>query len=241
MENHGKFIDIHTHAGAPNGGIRILCLDAGNFDPANLNVEFLSVGMHPWTLDKTDIAGALARVREMASRRNVLAIGECGLDLLARAPRPLQEEAFRRQMEIADAFGKPLIIHCVRAHNELMRIWRSAKPKIPFIIHAYDNNAQIARQLLKCGFYLSFGKALLKPAANAARVIGECPAERLFLETDDSGIAIETVYEAAARYRNMGMEALKAAIMANFEAVFGDEWADSGGAHARPLRPGPRS
>ncbi len=261
MEQSGTFIDVHTHAGLSGDGIRILCLDAGTIDPANLtghgvrapmdhgafdlgglphpiplpegegdnvslrasleSVEFLSVGIHPWTLDKVDRVDALKRIRELASWRTVLAVGECGLDRLARAPLALQEEVFRQQIAIAEQVGKPLITHCVRAHNELIRIWRSVRPKIPFIIHGYDNNAAIAWQLLKCGFYLSFGKALLKPASNAVKVIGQCPADKLFLETDDSGLPIETIYESAAMLRNVSMEELKATIMANFAAAFG--------------------
>ncbi len=226
----GLYIDIHTHGGSPPDGIRMVCLDAGKEE--NPSGEWFSVGIHPWTLGHTDTARALARVREMARQEKVLALGECGLDLLADADLMLQEEVLREHIAIAEQAGKPLIIHCVKAHNELIRIRHSTRTKVPFIIHGYDNNLAIARQLLQQGFYFSLGKALLKPHSNAAGLIGQCPLERLFLETDDSCLPIADIYAAAARLRKLPLEELQAAIKRNFSGLFGGSVLMPTSAHA---------
>ena len=94
---------------------------------------------------------------------------------------------------------------------------------LPIIIHGYNNNAIIANQLLKKGFYLSFGKAIMNENSNPSKIISTIPIEKLFLETDDSEISIENIYNAAAKCINVEPELLKINIYKNYNRVFTHE------------------
>ena len=94
---------------------------------------------------------------------------------------------------------------------------------LPIIIHGYNNNTIIANQLLKNEFYLSFGKAIMNENSNASKIISTIPIEKLFLETDDSEISIEDIYNAAAKCINVEPELLKIDIYKNYNRVFTHE------------------
>ena len=87
-----------------------------------------------------------------------LAVGEAGLDKLADAPMDLQVEVFRCQACLAEAVGKPLVLHLVKAVDELLKVKRDLRPSKPWIIHGFRGKAALAEEYLKHGFYLSFGE-----------------------------------------------------------------------------------
>ena len=212
------FFNAHTHR--PGEGVSLL--DAGErlpFGESRADGTYYSVGVHPMRLAEGKPVDWTA-FRACLSREGVLAVGECGLD--RRLPLPLreQEEAFRRQAEMAEEVRLPVVIHCVRAFPELMKIRRDGHFAMPWLIHGYNNNGQILRRLLDSGFRISLGNALLHPASNASLLLPEIPLERLFLETDDRATEIRSVYEAAALRLGMGMEPLKQQLWTNFNNVF---------------------
>ncbi|MDD5035263.1 MAG: TatD family hydrolase [Methylococcaceae bacterium] len=226
------FVNIHAHGPQTGTEIRITNVDDLDAPPTG----HISVGIHPWTLSEENRNEKLSRLQAFLAQCPILAIGECGLDLLAKASLPLQQAVFEEQIRIAWEWDKPLIIHCVKAHNELIRLWKSARVKVPAIVHGFDSKPEIARQLLSHGFHLSFGKALLNPGSNACRVIAFCPPQRLFLETDDCDIAIQTFYSLAAKSRNVRIETLQECIMANFASLF-DLRSINGSQALTPRRP----
>lgn len=100
------------------------------------------------------------------------------------------------------AHQKPLIIHCVRAYEEVLAIkkeWGTQGDVIPWIFHGFNKKPAVAQMLLRAGAYLSFGAALLVPGSPAAQSLAICPPGRYFLETDDrNDVSIAAVYAAAA-------------------------------------------
>lgn len=214
------FIDLHTHSVSPTAQTFIFNYDAASNLGFDETIQYQSVGIHPWSLSKLEISSALTRVKELASRRNVIAIGECGLDTLSQVSLSLQEKVLVEQLKIASQLGKPVIIHCVKAHNELIRIAKREKVSIPLVIHGFDGNLNIAQQLWKNGYYLSFGKALLRPHSNAANILKDWPLERIFIETDDSTLPIETLYQTAGQIVNLELIEIATIIMDNFNRVF---------------------
>ena len=111
------------------------------------------------------------------------------------APLPLQETLFGRQARLADEAGKPMVIHLVKAVDELLRLRRRFVPRVPWVIHGFRGKAPLAQELLRHGFYLSFGE---RYRADALRTI---PAGRLFAETDESALPIGLIAENLARDR----------------------------------------
>ena len=136
--------------------------------------NYYSVGIHPWK------AGAVREeewrlLREAAEHPAVLAIGEAGLDKLMPIKPALQMAVFEKQILLAEAMGKPLIIHCVKAFNELVELKRKFRPNVPWVVHGFRNNVNIARMLLREDIRLSIGEKtagstfqMLSPAIGAA-------------------------------------------------------------------------
>jgi len=209
---------VHTHHSQPDDVIAILNVDPEAYK--NESARFVSIGIHPWYIQEYDVTDIIEKIKIAAGSENVKAIGESGLDRLAETPMKVQETVFIKQIEIAEACNKPLIIHCVKAFDELIRIKKEQQVKTPMIIHGYNNNEQIAEQLIKNGFYLSFGKALLNENSNAQMVIKKLSWEQLFLETDNSDLSINDIYEKAAALKNISVEELKEKMMLNFKNTF---------------------
>lgn len=218
-----RFVDVHTHGRQDGkaGHIRVVNATIDSFPEDVLQYEYLSLGIHPWKVrEEGGCERQIQQLVEWASHEKVVAIGECGLDRLTEGFPTEQEALFRKHLELAESLGKPLIIHCVRAHGELIRLKKALKLTVPVVIHGYNGNERITAELLKNGFYLSFGKALLHPQSAAARQLATVPLERFFLETDDSGLPIEAIYQAAAGLKGVAIEELQEDLYTNFRRVF---------------------
>ena len=214
------FVDIHTHTAKMDEGlIQIVNLDLGQPCPEQ---GFYSYGIHPWVLDAADfqIEGALAILEERLRLPNVLALGEAGLDKTHKDSFERQFELFERQIELSEALQKPMILHDVRSHNEILALRKKHKAQQPWILHGFNGTEQDIRLLTGQGLYLSVGESLLHPERKIAKSLKYIPLELLFLETDMAEIGIETIYDAAANLLEMDINALRAQIFANFAALW---------------------
>ena len=220
FEGPYRCIDIHSHHRQNDDYYRIISLDTRTFKPTARHDDPYSLGLHPWFIEEQDCGEALSKIEAALNDKNMLAVGECGLDKLTTAPMDLQESLFRAQLQLAEEACKPVMIHCVRAFNELIRIKKSGKMAAPWIIHGFNAKVQVAGQLLKCGCYLSFGKALLHAGSNASQALSITPMDRFFLETDEAVGLLGDIYAAAARIKRLDLDALKAQINTNFNRVF---------------------
>ena len=207
--------DIHTHRLPDCAGQAIVSCEADDFHP--LGGQFYSVGLHPWHLTADFVAdGSQARrLAEVCRHPQVVAVGEAGLDKL-KSPVSLEQqmETFRFQAVLAEEVDKPLVIHQVKAVDELLQMRRKIHPHQPWIIHGFRGNSHMAAQLLHHGFYLSFGEWY---SEEALRVV---PLHRLFLETDESALPVQSLYMRAAVVRQMLVDDLCRAVQENVERVF---------------------
>lgn len=211
-----NFIDIHTHTHNPQ------VLSVTNCFPQEAKVflsenpmQYCSVGLHPWYA-YSDFKFELASLEENTSNKQVLAIGEVGLDKVCISPFELQLEIFREQVLISEQCAKPIIIHCVKAYNELVQLKNEMQPTQPWVLHGFRGKAVLAKQLLSYGFYFSLGKGL----ENLEETVQALPLERIFLETDDGLISIQSRYELLASFKKISLEELKEIIYQNFSSVF---------------------
>ncbi len=208
------FPDIHTHVeNGVAGAFRLVCRPPEGFVP--LGGHCYSVGIHPWSLAGDMPAECVWQMlSDAVCLPQVWAVGEAGLDKLAAAPMSLQEEVFVRQTLLAERAGKPLVIHLVKAVDELLRVRHRLSPGVPWIIHGFRGKAPMAKELVRHGFYLSFGPCFQEPALCAV------PLSRLFLETDESPVPLAEVYLRAARARRISVDELADAVRANVRSVF---------------------
>ncbi len=150
--------------------------------------------------------------------KRVLAIGECGLDRLCDTPFPLQIKVFTEQIMWANEVAKPLLIHCVKAHRETISLLQDCKNLMPVIFHGFNNNQEIAKQIINNGYYLSFGKSLFNPTIE--NLFSSMPIDKIFLETDDSNGDIQSIYKQAAKIKNTSIDQLNLQIHLNVQQVF---------------------
>ena len=114
----------------------------------------------------------------------------------------LFRSVFEKQIALAEKYQKPLVLHLVAAFDELIEIKKRLKISVPIIIHGFSKNEQVAKQLITNGFYLSFGKYLLRNP-ELKEVFQAVPNDRFFLETDTIEETLEEVYALAANYKSM--------------------------------------
>ena len=206
------FFNIHTHcAKCPES--EILSTDVRSFSSVGKN-EFLSVGIHPWYLTDNDAENQLEILRKAVENKQVVAVGECGFDKLKGPSIELQTSVFKEEIALAEELGLPMVIHCVKAYNELVQIKKSTNPHQPWIIHGFRGKEALAKECIQHGFYLSFGAYFQEDALRAV------PIEKLFVETDESELSIEDIYLRIAHARGMELKELTESIKKNVERVF---------------------
>lgn len=214
------FINLHTHL--PSHDPAVLAVrnlhQRDGLPPENFAA--CTVGLHPWFLEKESLETDFQWLAQNSGCPNVLAIGECGLDRAVAVPMDLQETAFLRQAELAETLGKPMILHCVRAHERLAQMRKTLRPRQPWIFHGFDKHPQTARMLLGAGCHLSFGAALFRENSHAADALRQTPTDRFFLETDDKSLEISAIYERAAHIFGIKLDDLAAQVQANFQHMF---------------------
>ena len=214
------FIDLHTHKiKSCDNLIQIVNLDLNQSCPEQ---GCFSYGIHPWELDNVEFQAekALQALEEKLKLPQIVALGEAGLDKMHKASFERQIELFERQIELSEALQKPMILHDVRSHNEIIALRKKHKVKQPWIVHGFSGTEQDVKQLIGQGIYLSVGESLLHPERKIHKSFKFIDLDYLFLETDMAEIAVETIYEAAANMLEMDLSALKTRIFANFARLF---------------------
>ena len=151
---------------------------------------YAAVGWHPencapYTRESLDT------LRAWAKNPKVVAIGEIGLDYYweQNPPREFQQEVFRDQLALAQELGLPVIVHDREAHADSLAIVQEF-PAVRGVFHCFSGSAEMAKELIRRGWYLGFdGPNTYKNAVKALDVIAACPADRMLLETDSPYLA----------------------------------------------------
>lgn len=211
----GLFINIHSHT-APSPNEWVIQNLYSHWEKADMPGCF-SIGIHPWHIEE-GWEEQLLKMKQQVSHPHVIAIGECGLDKACKTEFSLQQLLFAEQIALANTVQKPLIIHCVRAWDEVLSMLKSAA-KVKVIFHGFNKNAELARRIISAGFYISLGKALSEQRIK--EVLRHIPASHFFLETDDDNIPIENIYKEAAEALSIDHNSLSLQLQNNALAVFG--------------------
>lgn len=218
-----KLVNFHTHKPQfNNNSICVVPYDVDNFNDYS-SLHYKTIGLHPWKTDSNEVSQWLNMLQELAKQIDFIGIGEIGLDRLKGAPLKKQIDIFERIVGIATEYKKPIIIHCVRCWTELIAILSKSKYRdIPKAIHGFRGKADIAKQLVDNGFYLSFGTALIHATPELAEALTIVPKNKLFFETDDTEIPIYEVYDAAADILDSTIEELVSFTNQNLMTFFGN-------------------
>ena len=204
------WINLHTHKKSDGENeISILDLSATDLKTMGLSHKYCSLSLHPWFLNRDSLSADTISIELNSLNNNVLAIGECGLDKSCETDFQLQMDAFEQMISISEYCQKPLIIHCVKAFDELLALKNRRHPQQKWILHGFRGKALQAIQLQKQGFYFSFG------ANYHIETIKALPLDSIFAETDDSGLSIHFIYKKMASDLSISVEELGTIIMNN--------------------------
>ncbi len=224
------------------GAMVTICTHVSRFEAVRAVAEryqgvVCSVGVHPHhAADELPLA-SLERLVALAEDPLVAAIGETGLDFFYdNSPRPAQEESFRRHLRACVATGLPAIVHSRDADQETLEIVRQegAGGGLTGLIHCFSGSAEMARQALDLGFYLSISGIVTFKKAEALRaVVAAAPLERLLVETDAPYLApiphrgrrnepafVVHTAEAVAKAKGVEAATIQAHTTANFMRLF---------------------
>jgi len=199
------FVDIHTHHLPSSGTVVIRNISFAELEKV-FNTEgagYFSAGLHPWCADDFT-AESFAILEDRVSDKRLVAIGECGLDKNSKATFEQQLFVFEQHIALSERIQKPLIIHCVGYFNELFEIKNKLRPQQLWIIHGFRGKPELAGQAIKSGCSLSFGE-YFNPES-----IGVTPVDQLYIETDESTLAIEEIYARISKIKNCKAEELSA-------------------------------
>lgn len=187
-------VDIHTHRST----------DA---------LTIHTVGLHPW-----HAAEALPAEELFAACD---AIGEIGLDRVFGVNFVRQEATFSAQLDLAEQLHKPVVVHCVRAFEEVMQCLRRRTLRA-VIFHGFIGSPEQAARAIGRGYYLSFGTRTAR-SPKTIEALRLTPSERLFVETDDDPAPIKEVYAQIASLREVSVEELQRATHENYLRLFQEQ------------------
>jgi TatD DNase family protein len=202
--------DCHTHS------LRLNPNAVVNSGLKELTDYFFSYGIHPYRVDKENFNYELAKISVVNA--NCLAIGEIGLDKTISTSLALQIEIFKAQIALSEEMELPVILHCVKAWNEVQQIKKTIKPKQTWIFHGLSK-ANLIESVLKEGLMISIGASILTNT-KLQNALHSIPIERLLIETDDAEVEILKIYEKVSEIKGISLQTLKENIAQNFKSVF---------------------
>lgn len=194
--NNFPYLDFHTHSMRQKHRkdvMEIISVHLGQ----EKEYEYYTVGMHPWWTEQSISPTQTLQLEQLLKKDKCLAMGEMGLDNLKGPSMKSQMDILRSLLKIAEEHDKSVVIHCVRAFDQLIQI-KKEFPKIHnWCIHGYGRHATLARQLINQGFYLSLMPTM--PWNKYEELLKVLPPDRFFLETDSMAEAnIVDIYEHVA-------------------------------------------
>jgi TatD DNase family protein len=207
------YIDLHTHR-LYQGEDVISVYNLMLHETLSVPMHPFSAGLHPWHAGQVSSEALSLILDQCAASPDCIAFGETGLDKVWKTPMKLQLDIFELHLKKAAEQGKPLILHCVKAWDELIGI--SAGYPVVKILHGYNGNDQLTDRLLQNGFHFSIGKAILHPEAKIHSAIRHIPMSAIYCETDTSGASIGEVYSGLSDALHLDEEEVKRVIFTNF-------------------------
>lgn len=209
-------IDIHTHRDPPypQGIISVSVTPDGEELPED---QCWSIGIHPWDSSAHDLQARLLTLERAARMKQVVAIGEAGIDLSDKhTPMPLamQMELLRYHALTAETVRKPLILHAVKAHVQIIGMHKELHPAQPWIIHGFRSKPSIAELYLNEGIMLSFGERF------NTETLRLTPPQMRMAETDESSLSISGIIALQSVAAGVEQEEYMRQVATNMTGLF---------------------
>lgn len=175
--------------------------------------SWFSCGIHPWYSQTS--ASQIERLKEIIVDPAVVGLGEIGLDKLRGPDMENQLKIFRQQLDLSIEVQKPVIIHCVKAWDELISLCKEYERKrTTWIIHGYRGSPEQTKQLSRLGLKFSIGENFNK---ESLKVI---PLDSIFFETDTSKLSICQICQNISAVIEMRSDHFAIFVEKNVQKVF---------------------
>jgi len=252
MNKQRGLIDAHTHLDycrtkaeqlieeAKDAGVVLIIQSGTDLERSRRSVElaetfpevFATVGFHPHEGGRMNSEG-LTWLEKWAAHPRVVGIGETGFDFYhCRWPREVQEEVFRRHLDLARQARLPVVIHTREAVEETLAVLDDYDD-LTIVLHCFSW-PHLVDEVVRRGYYVSFaGNVTYKNARALAQAAENVPETKLMLETDapwlspgplrgkpNSPANVRHTYEAVAALRGTTVEALAQQIKENVSKAF---------------------
>ena len=197
---------------------------------------YAAVGWHPGDVKGIKDDSYLEQLAKWAVHPKVVAIGEIGLDYYWKdnAPRDVQLLRLRQQVDLAKEYNLPIIVHDREAHGDIMDFFREEQDKVKAVFHCYSGSLEMAKELIKWGYYLGFGgTATYKTAEKVREILAYVPVEHLLFETDapyltpvphrgkrNNPLYTELVVQKAAELKGISFEEMAVQSTKNTKELF---------------------
>ena len=215
------YLNFHVHQQMPGEEeivIQSLFLQDNLITPKSDKI-FFTAGLHPWHADLLSLSEIKPKLEELIKAKSIIAVGEAGLDKLKGPDIKQQLETLKIHAEVAEEYQSPLIIHSVKAHNEILKLKIDLKAKVPWVIHHFNGSKQIAFDFIEHGFYLSLCHHIKNTNSRLSEYLQELPLNRIFLETDDFNVDIKDLYNITAKKFNISLDSLKRQLINNLKTL----------------------
>ncbi|MGM0409047.1 MAG: TatD family hydrolase [Bacteroidota bacterium] len=218
------YLNFHAHQQEPDEDeivIQSLFLQ-DNLTTQSSDKIFFTSGLHPWHADQLDINQIEEKLEKLILAKKIIAIGETGLDKLKGVKWETQFRVLKKHIEISEKYQLPLVIHSVKAHNEILKLKKDTGAKSQWVIHNFTGSKQMAMDFIDHGFYLSICHHIKNENSRINYFFHQLPKDKIFLETDDFDISIKELYQIAAEKLEISVEELKMQLIYNLQAFLGN-------------------
>ena len=213
------FVNIHTHSRPINPNI-VSIYNHYKVEPTI--ASFISAGLHPWYLPDSE-QEALDFLQHFHAQTNFVALGEIGLDKVCDTALAKQLHYFKLCLQFAvDNHIKVIILHCVKAHNEILSCLKESQFHGHVIWHDFHASPTQLDQILEIPKHLiSLGRVIFRSNSKLYSTIKSIPLDKVFLETDDNEISIDEQYLQFSKLTDRAIDKVKESIFNNYQSVFG--------------------
>ncbi|AGH81770.1 TatD-related deoxyribonuclease [Psychromonas sp. CNPT3] len=198
-------------------------------------IIYYALGLHPHFLHTYE-AGDLLKLKILLKEapKKCVALGEIGLDKFATATSLEQETIFREQLQLAEKFKLPIILHCVKKQGRVLEILKSSHFSQGGVYHGFSGSLEVANEFISLGFKLGIGGLITNPKAKKIReCVAHLPLTSFVLETDapdmllyqqkesiNTPLSIIPIFECINNLRNEGKYSISTQLYKNTLAIF---------------------
>jgi len=192
---------------------------------------YACVGLHPLHIENEDFKKTFPEYEKLSKNPKVVAIGETGLDKHGENPEK-QEEVFRAHIELAKKTDLPLVLHCRKAHEDLISNFKFqiSNSNLSGVIHCFTGGKKELKEYLDMGFYIGLNGVIFR--LSLEKEIKETPIERILLETDcpfltpppekgrNEPLFVKHIAKEVARIKGMSVEEVAEKTTQNAKELF---------------------